>query len=213
MNIHIAVFSYKRKSQRTYLSQTDGTYLLRRKSVSHDQRQIPRPLSLLGKLNHQINICSSDSERSPLHPSIIHMISHIQRQCSEPVRDLADSGPTKSHRNKKSQWQVLGCRAQRGQCARERGSPIDGHKESIGSAESLRESSRGSVGRVALSRIILSPPLALTSVGQWQRGEDGDISIASKSLALYTDCTGRWAELQVSSGLSVEAQKYQRAAL
>lgn len=113
------------------------------------------------------------------------MISHIQRRCSEPVHDLADSGPTKSHRNKKSQWQVLGCRAQRGQCAGKRGSPIDRHKESIGSGESLRESSRGSVGRIALSRTIFSPPLALTSVGQRQRLEDGDISLASKRLVLY----------------------------
>lgn len=87
-------------------------------------------------------------------------------------------------KKKNSQWQVLSCRAQRGQCVGGRGSPIDGHKESIGSVESLRESSRGSVGRLALNRIILYTSLALTSVGQWPGGEDGEISLAFDSLVL-----------------------------
>lgn len=72
----------------------------------------------------------------------------------------------KKKKKRNSQWQVLSCRAQRGQYVGETGSPIDGHKESIGSAESLRESGRGSVGRVALNRIMLSTPIALTSAGQ-----------------------------------------------
>lgn len=160
MKKHIAVFN-KKKKKWDLPSKKKACITWSTKFLDH----FP-----VGKqLNHQVNTCSSDSKRLPLHPSIIHMISHIQIQCSEPGCDLADSGPTKSHRrnNNKKKKPVAGPKLQgteRAVCGG-RGSPIDGHKESIGSVESLRESSWGSVGRVALNRIILSP-LVLTSVGQ-----------------------------------------------
>lgn len=54
---------------------------------------------------------------------------------------------------------VLGCRAQRGQCLLAKGSLIDGHKETIGLAQSQWESAWSSVGRVEHSETDLSPSL------------------------------------------------------
>ncbi|KAK2893813.1 hypothetical protein Q8A73_016297 [Channa argus] len=54
---------------------------------------------------------------------------------------------------KEGQWLVLGCRAQRGHCPGERGTLMDGHKGTIGLAETQRESTY-----VTCWTILCTPP-------------------------------------------------------
>lgn len=73
--------------------------------------------------------------------------------------DFSQKLLTESGSKVKKRWLVLGCGAQRGQCLVAKGSLIDGHKETIGLAESQWESAWSSVGRVEHSETDLSPSL------------------------------------------------------
>lgn len=78
------------------------------------------------------------------YEDLLEFIVPTQRICWEISQKLL----AKSCSNTKKRSLALACRAQRGQCLVANGSLIDGHKETIGLAESQWESAWSSVGRV-----------------------------------------------------------------